>query len=93
MSRKTEGQLARTVWDAWQLAPDSDPAMRYILTSPDGEVEHPLNLKFSSAAEARNFLTNNPQYGRTLPEQRRDSQSRRYLGTVDVPQRKATKKA
>jgi hypothetical protein len=57
-----EPQQPAAHWIVWQLAPDSDPEERYILTSPDGQIEHPLNLKFSSGVEACNFLKNNPQH-------------------------------
>lgn len=59
---KRVGPSAPKRWVVWKLAPDSDPEERYILTSPDGEIEHPLDLKFSSGTEACNFLVNNPQH-------------------------------
>lgn len=58
----TAAAPAPTFWVVWRLAPDSDPEERYILTSHDGEREHPLQIKFSSGVEACNFLSNNPQY-------------------------------
>lgn len=51
----------RLFWVPWQLAPDSDPQQRFILTTADGEHEHPAGFKFSSGVEACNFLANNPE--------------------------------
>lgn len=60
-------------WVPWQLAPDSDPEQRFILTTADGEREHPAGVKFSSSVEAYQFLKNNPQVDTARAVQQSDS--------------------